>query len=67
MIGFYSHEARHFGSFLYRKPDGTEVEVTSVFSSKERGERIYRWDDKVCVGEVTKFIRPVVPTPLENK
>jgi hypothetical protein len=52
---WYSEKAAELhGSTIWRKADGTEVEVTIVGESMET---IYNWDDKVYVGEVTDFIR----------
>ncbi len=72
--GFYSWQAREMarammslppergpllGASVYATPDGKEVTVTSVFNSKEAGERLYGWDDKVYVGPVTYWLRDV--------
>jgi len=56
--GFFSNEAVSKGvrTFIYRRPDGSEVEVIGVALDKEGTG--YGWDDKVCVGPVGGFIRP---------
>ena len=57
-FGFFSETAAgKLGSLLYKRPDGTEVDVTAIYDTKEEGEKFYHWNDKVCVGEVTRFIR----------
>ena len=59
--GWYSARAVEFcGSFFYQDLDGKEVEVTTV-TDIGSGEDWYKWEDKVFVGIVTKFIREGVP------
>lgn len=43
------------GTVFYLRPDGSEVEVTSV-EDNPSCENTY-WDDKVLVGEVVKYVR----------
>ncbi len=43
--------------FEYEKPDGSKVLVTEV--GPEPGCPNSKWDDKVDLGEVTRFIRIV--------
>ena len=59
--GWYSAQsaAKGYGTFIYERADGTEVEVTQV-SSDPAGSH-YNWPDKVCVGEVTTFRRQGQP------
>jgi len=54
LYGFFSLKQREFGSFIYRKIDGTEVEVTEV---TESNKPFSRFDDTTYVGKVTEFIR----------
>jgi hypothetical protein len=58
MHAWYSAEAaEEFGTYIYSKADGTTVEVTAVYESKELGEEKYKWCDKVYLGEVDKYVR----------
>lgn len=56
--GFFSVEAvkKGLGTAIYLTTDGKEVEITSVCRSEDK--KNYEWRDFVCVGEVTKWIRP---------
>jgi len=55
MYGFYSRKAAEtFGSSIYRHVSGDVVEVTCVCPTMDSS--IYKWDDKVYVGEVTNYI-----------
>lgn len=45
------------GSFLWRRSDGTEVEVTAV--ADEPGCPTTEWGDKVDLGPVEKYVRRV--------
>lgn len=57
MFGFYSAKgARYGGSSYYETPSGSVVEVTYVIDLRLLGEENYKWDDKVCVGVVTKWV-----------
>lgn len=65
-IGFYSEKGSSIhGSYIYNRPDGTEVEVTSVFKTEDHGKVGCGWDDKVCVGPVTDFVRRGKPSARE--
>ena len=56
LYGFYSPTAaKTNGSYIYKLTDGSEVEVTALCTDKEGSA--YRYEDKVYVGEVTKYIR----------
>lgn len=48
------------GGSVYATPDGREVTVTEV---RRDGGRP-RWDDAVCVGEVTRWLRDAPPLTL---
>jgi hypothetical protein len=53
---WYSHRAATlYGSAIYARADGTEVEVTGVFKDVNSN---YGWPDKEYCGEVVKFLRP---------
>ena len=56
--GFYSQKAvdNGRGSVIYLTPEGKEVEVTAVYEDKDGTD--YLWPDKVCVGQVAKYLRP---------
>jgi len=43
------------GSSIYRRPDGSEVEVTCVGSKDGCPET--KWDDKINLGEVVDWVR----------
>ncbi len=50
--GWYSAKsAKLYGSCIYDTPSGETVEVTAVYTPEESYR--YKWDDRVCVGEVT--------------
>lgn len=55
--GCYSAKAvaNGCGTFWYKRPDGSEVEVTSVESDPKCAE--YKWPGKKLVGEVAGFLR----------
>jgi hypothetical protein len=54
--GWRSEKARAAcGSVFWSTPDGGEVEVTAVSDSRDYPE--YKWDDKVYVGEVVRWLR----------
>ena len=58
MHGYYSKIASEsYGSCFYSDTNGKEVEVTGVYNSVEQAEEMYKWADKVCVGEVVKYLR----------
>jgi len=48
------------GGSVYATPDGREVTVTEVRRDSSRP----MWDDAVCVGEVTRWLRDAPPRPL---
>ncbi len=55
--GIYSEKAaKQVRTCIYRKTDGTEVEVTCVVENLE-GWKLYNFPDKKLVGMVTDFIR----------
>ena len=55
LYGFYSRKAAAiYGNIYYLTPDGRTVTVTCVDRDKEYDG--HKWPDRVCVGEVTKFI-----------
>lgn len=57
LYGVYSAKAAEkIGTKIWQRPDGTEVEVVSVADDPKCLS--FLWDDKVFVGEVTKFVRP---------
>lgn len=61
--GFYSQlaaDAGH-GTYWYAKPDGSEVEVCCVETDPEGPD--YKWEDKVCLGEVSHWLRTGKPGP----
>ena len=55
--GFFSPRSKSCGNptYWYRTPAGEEVEVSLVYNDPETDD--FKWEDKVCVGEVTDFIR----------
>jgi len=54
--GFYSEKAaRQFGTVVWKTPDGRDVHCTLV-DDDPSGAR-YGFDDAVCIGEVTEFIK----------
>lgn len=56
MYGVYSTEAaKQFGSSIYARPDGAEVEVTGVYNQPDAR---YGWPDAVWIGEVSFWKRP---------
>lgn len=56
LYGFYSEKgAKLGGTSIYATPDGKEVEVSCVDENPSAPE--YKWDDKVYVGPVTRWIR----------
>lgn len=53
---WYSKKAaRQNGTVIYRRPDGSEVEVSSV--SDDPTKHGLGWDDVEYIGEVTEFVR----------
>ena len=53
--GFYSvRQAKVGGTVWYWSIDGSLIEVTQVDA---REDYVSRWDDMVCLGEVTTFVR----------
>lgn len=54
-IGYYSAKAAVYGTCFYLNAAGEEIEVTAV--CKPGKEENYAWQDKVCLGEVGKWIR----------
>jgi hypothetical protein len=52
---FSAKQKQCAGSSIYRRPDGSEVEVTSVGSEKGCPET--KWQDKVDLGEVMSWVR----------
>lgn len=55
---WYSRKSANiYGSVIYTRADGTEVEVTAV---NEDINYNYNWPDKEYRGEVVKFLRPTV-------
>lgn len=44
------------GTVVYRKPDGTEVEVSSV-STNDPFCSDFKWEDKILLGEVAEWVR----------
>ena len=56
-IGWYSEkQARTGGVVVYETPDGGQVEVTEVTITESYNSN---FNDAVCVGPVTKCIRPL--------
>lgn len=56
--GIYSDkQSKLTGIFLYLTPEGKTVKVTSV--SDTPGVPSSHWDDKVDIGEVTKFVKRI--------
>ncbi len=55
--GWYSRWAdRFWGHLIYKRPDSSEVKVTSISQTFEWG-RNYLWPDKKYLGEITEFVR----------
>ena len=53
--GYYSaHADRQFGHCLYKTPDGLVIKITEVTS---KDKPFGRWNDYVCLGEVTDYIK----------
>jgi hypothetical protein len=53
--GFYSFEAaKILPSYIYATHDGSEVWITTL--TLDPKAKSYNWPDKVCVGQVVKFI-----------
>ena len=62
---FYSAEAAEkFGTVVYAQADGTQVTATCITDDAEGSE--YFWDDKVYVGEVTRFISTTIQPNLDT-
>jgi hypothetical protein len=62
---YYSAKAaKQCGYAIYTLKDGTEVAVTNINESRESIEKSDKWDDKVYVGEVVKYINTYPPTWL---
>lgn len=57
MHGYFSMQARRHGSVVWRRKDGSDVEVTMVADSKDWADKHYLWVDKIYVGELTQFVR----------
>lgn len=54
--GWYSKlGAEKAGTYIYARPDGSEVEVTTVSNSAETPGSY--WGDEVCLGPVAKWVR----------
>jgi hypothetical protein len=54
--GFYSEiAAKQFGTFIYLDTNNKEVEVTNI--SLDQLCSGYHFADKVCLGQVTTFVR----------
>ncbi len=45
---------------VYRRPNGSEVLITAVFSSMAALRTGYNWDDKQCLGVVCKWDRSIL-------
>lgn len=55
LYAWYSpRTAKLYGSVIYARADGTEVEVTIVCDSNVSNDG---WTDKIYVGEVTRYLR----------
>lgn len=52
---YSAQQAKLIGTVIYQRPDGSEVEVTTVNSI--RNDPGNKWADKQDLGEVTRFIR----------
>jgi len=52
---YSAQQAKLIGTDIYRRPDGSEVEVTTVNSI--RNDPKNEWPDKQDLGEVIGFIR----------
>jgi hypothetical protein len=52
---FSAKQKEEAGSHIYRRSDGSEVEVTCV--SWEKGSPETKWEDKVDLGEVEVWVR----------
>lgn len=59
MYAIYSEQQAEFGTFICRRLDGTEVEVTAV--EKIRGCPDTKFSDKQDLGEVINFVREGKP------
>lgn len=57
--GWFSQQAKdtHHQTSIYTTPDGEEVEIGTVSNTNDPDESLYSWPDKVCVGEVTEWLR----------
>lgn len=61
---FSAKQKEWVGSSIYRRPDGSEVEITSV--SSEEGCPETKWSDKVSVGEVVAWVRTEKHVPRDE-
>ncbi len=56
---WYSHKhAAVAGSVIYRREDGTDVEVTAIGSVDNQNSEFYKWPDKEYRGIVTTYVGP---------
>ncbi len=57
--GWFSAKSVEVGSrtAIYRHVDGREVEITGIFDSDKIEDIGFNWDDAVCLGEVTHWLR----------
>ncbi len=54
-IGFYSARAAElFGTIIYKTPENKEIHVTAIMDEGDIGS--YKWEDKVCLGQVTEYV-----------
>lgn len=59
-IGYFSETAKGmYGSTFWRRPDGSEIELTYVDSGWIR--KPYGFEDAICKGEVKEFCKTGTP------
>jgi len=63
MYGWFSEKQSRYILCEYRTPAGGTVIVTSVTKGPEHGTA---WDDIICVGEVTEWVRTIVRPPASE-
>lgn len=59
--GYRSELARKHGTFWWRLESGEIVEVSSIGSNPSPADGGYLFEDAVCVGVVTEFVRKGEP------
>jgi hypothetical protein len=69
MRAFFSKRgAELYGTAIYARADGTEIEVTAVVDLKQYPDSILKWPDLEDRGEVERYLRKGTPgSSLLNK